>query len=202
MAAPLISDVVTLPLICLHLTDYLPSIPVSPRLSPPTRVSQPGPNQIYTWIGALTLHPNTTHPSRLSVLTPLWGWASSSLAGYTKCRHGRATWQHTPSGRNPILTQPALTALLPPSLSSMPSCSTSHLPRRDPSSSKGPRSLVEKPRSGRTSKCLLALLSLYALRPQVSLQGCHHSPPPFTLRQSTPSLPFLPTMPRVLESSP
>ena len=198
MAFPLVQDVVTLPPISLHLTDYLPPVPgVVPsyaRLK--LRVKQ---LLLSDWAATPAPPYSPIRPQRAPI--PLWVWVNSLRVGYTRCALKRVISRLTPHGRILMPSRPAHYAPRFYKSLNMPSCLAPHLPIRDPATSKGSRTWPLRPQSGPTSNCSLHWLSSFAPLPLVSLLECPHLLPPFTLPHQTPFSPLPPYPPLALEIS-
>jgi len=198
-AAPLVEDVSTLPLISLHLTDYLPPIP---GIVPSYSRLKLRAKQLLLPTGLLPRPPFTIPTLPQHVPTPLCAWANLLQEGYTRCVLGKAISRLTPHGAILTPTCPAHYARRPRRPSNMPSCPAPPPPIRDPASSKGSRTWTPRPLSGPTNSRSLRWLSSSAPLPPVSLRGCPLLPPPFTpLLLQILSSKLLPHLPLALATS-
>ena len=197
MASPLFSDVVTLPLIFLHLMEYLP--PAPPVVPSYNRLKAPAKQHLLEDWGSdpapgYCPYPPATHPHLFIAL-------GKFLAGrINQMRSGRSyvavhiSWESP----NPDTTCTCCSGA--PQSFEHPSSPAPRQPGRDPTSTKGLQISAQRPCSGRTSKCSSALLSLFMSLLQAALWGCHLSHLRSTPRHQTLVSTSLSYLPRVLES--
>jgi len=140
-AVPFVHDVVTLPPISLHLTDYLPPLPgvVPSHTRLKLRVKQ---LLLPDWSTTPAPHTTLIRPEHAPI--PSWAWANLLREEYTRYALGKIISRLTPHGTILMPTRPAGCAVGLHKPSNMLSCPAPPLPIRDPASSKG--SQIRPPR--------------------------------------------------------
>ena len=197
-AVPLVHDLVPLPPISLHLTDYLAPVPgVVPSYTPlKLRLN----NSSYpTCLQPQPPHTIPIRPQRAPI--PSWVWAGSLREGSTRCALVEVTSRLTPHGTTLMPIRPARCALKLNNPLRMPSYPAPRPPFKHPASSMRSRTWPLRPRSGPTSSCSLSWLSSFALLLLVSLLECPCLLPPSTLLRQSPSSPLPPYPPLALKTS-
>jgi len=190
---PLVHEVLTLPPISLHLTDYLPLIPgIVPSYARLKLRAEQFLLSDWSSTPAPPYYPYqpSTRPH------PFMGLGKFVAGRIHQMRSGKSYLAAHPSWGNPDAETSC------PQCSEAPqtvehailSCPSSAV--RDPASSKLSRTWPPRPQSGPTNSCSLRWLSSSAPPPLVSLLGCPRLRPPSAAPLQTPSfnLPSLPAL--------